>query len=372
MINFLKEIFYLINFFSIFKNKKKIVFYSEGNNNWIHLRNLIKNIEKKTTFPIIYITSSKSDYGLKFSNKKVIKLLITSRSLVNWTISNLDKSIVCMSTPDLNKYGFNKSKKNSKYYYIHHSLCSLHMIYRESAFNAFDVMLCSGNHHLREIRKIVKFYDLPKKEIIKYGYPRISEIKKNLTIKLKNKFLNTKKTILLAPSWGKNTILNYYNTKLIELLIKDFNIILRPHPRTIMMDTELIKKIKDKYCGNHSFIYDESPNCEKSFYNSDMLISDWSGVAYEYSLTTNKFVLFIDLPKKINNPNYKKIKIKPFEEIMRNKIGKILKRSNLNKIKNTINASIDDKFDISDYIYKQSQGNKAVIKKINIDLKSLN
>lgn len=371
MFSFFKEIIHLINFFSIFNNTKKIVFYSEGNNCWIHLKNLLANIEKKTKFPIIYITSDKSDLGLQLKSKRIIKLLITNKSLLNWMISNLDKSIVCMSTPDLNKYGFNKSKKNSKYYYIHHSLCSLHMIYREYAFNAFDVMFCSGGHHLKEIRNIDKFYNLPKKEIVKYGYPRINEIKKNLSIKLKNKFLNNKKTILIAPSWGKTSILNHYNTKLIDLLIEDFNIILRPHPRTIMMDIDLIKKINDKYLNNQNFFYDESPYCEKSFYKSDMLISDWSGIAYEYSLTTNKFVLFIDMPKKINNLNYKKIKIKPFEEVMRNKIGKILKRSNLNRMKEVINRNINKKFDISGYIYNQYQGNNLAIKKIKIDLKKL-
>ena len=44
-----------------------------------------------------------------------------------------------------------------------------------------------------------------------------------------------------------------------------------------------------------------------TIFEADLMITDWSGIAYEYAYTTCKPVLFIDTPMKIMNPEYKKI-----------------------------------------------------------------
>ena len=51
------------------------------------------------------------------------------------------------------------------------------------------------------------------------------------------------------------------------------------------------------------------------------MISDWSGAALEYSFGLNKPVIFLDLPKKINNPSYKDIDVIPLEVSIREDIG---------------------------------------------------
>ena len=55
-----------------------------------------------------------------------------------------------------------------------------------------------------------------------------------------------------------------------------------------------------------------------------MMISDWSGVAIEYALSQAKPTLFIDVPKKINNPDYVEIDITPIEISIRPQIGSIV------------------------------------------------
>ena len=44
---------------------------------------------------------------------------------------------------------------------------------------------------------------------------------------------------------------------------------------------------------------------------SDVMISDWSGAALEYAFGLEKPVLFIDMPKKINNPEHDRIDCPP-------------------------------------------------------------
>ena len=58
-----------------------------------------------------------------------------------------------------------------------------------------------------------------------------------------------------------------------------------------------------------------------SIINSDVVITDWSGTAYEFAFVTNKPVLFINTPPKVNNPEYEKITVPPLKISLRDKIG---------------------------------------------------
>ena len=65
---------------------------------------------------------------------------------------------------------------------------------------------------------------------------------------------------------------------------------------------------------------------------ADLLITDLSGIALEYAFGTERPVIFIDLPLKIKNPNYKDLKVDPFELSIRSEIGKIVPPDNIDDI----------------------------------------
>ena len=62
------------------------------------------------------------------------------------------------------------------------------------------------------------------------------------------------------------------------------------------------------------------------------MISSWSGAALEYSFGLERPVLFVDVPRKVNNPDYEKIDIVPLEDQIRELNGTVLKASNCNSI----------------------------------------
>ncbi len=72
------------------------------------------------------------------------------------------------------------------------------------------------------------------------------------------------------------------------------------------------------------FIYEEDVAGQDSLHNSDVMISDWSGAALDYAFGLNKPVIFVDVPRKVNNPDYKELDIEPFEAQIREKIGTIV------------------------------------------------
>ena len=68
------------------------------------------------------------------------------------------------------------------------------------------------------------------------------------------------------------------------------------------------------------------------------MITDWSGIGYEYAFVCERPVIYVDVPKKARNKDYEKIKIVPLEISIRNKIGEIVSVDCLENIPETIES----------------------------------
>ena len=163
--------------------------------------------------------------------------------------------------------------------------------------------------------------------LIKYGYGRLDAIIKEAQKRpRKEKPVGAPKHVLVAPSWGpKGTLESGVGAEIIDQSIKEgYKVTLRPHPQTVKFAKVKIDAILKKHRDDPMFIYEGDIAGQDSLHDSDVMISDWSGVAMEYAYGFEKPVLFIDLPRKINNPEYAKIEIEPIEVSVRNEIGKVV------------------------------------------------
>lgn len=304
----------------------QVAFYSEGESHWPHLENIVSSILNDSKLSISYLTSSKSDPGFKFKHPKFKCFYIGNGVLRDFLFQTLNSKVVVLTMPDLNQFSVKRSRYETHYIYVQHSLVSLHMIYRDRAFNHYDTICCSGPHHIREIRAIEKIYNLPRKKILEHGYSRLDSLIKVNTYseinKKRDKGFKIKK-ILIAPSWGPSCIIesNLCLRLINDLLHADYEVILRPHQETMRKSEDKIQDILKIYNKNNNFRLDLEVSNHSSFSESDVMISDWSGAALEYSFAFLKPVIFCDLPKKINNPNYKYVEIEPFEIKIRQEIG---------------------------------------------------
>ena len=96
---------------------------------------------------------------------------------------------------------------------------------------------------------------------------------------------------------------------------------------------ELNRRFEDK----RDFSYETEMGSQESLHASDIMISDWGGAAYEYAFGLERPVIFIDLPRKVNNPEYKKILLEsgylePIEVAIRSKIGLVVSTDRLEDI----------------------------------------
>ena len=100
----------------------------------------------------------------------------------------------------------------------------------------------------------------------------------------------------------------------------------------------MIDRWKNKI--GEGLVFETNFASNQSQYDADVLITDWSGIAYEYSFTTGKPSLFINTKIKLLNPNWEKIGITPLEVSLRDQIGKSLNKNELTKINDVIKEMI--------------------------------
>jgi len=318
--------------------ERSIVFYAENEASMNHFRTLIFELTERMNFQICYITSVKNDQILSSKNKNILSFYIGEGAARTKFFLTLRAKILVMDMPDLDRYHIKRSKAYPVHYiYLFHSMFSIHSYLRKGALDNYDTIFCVGPHHVNELRTTEKLYGLKPKTIVNYGFGRLDTL-----LQEKEKFAksdsNLKDLILITPSYGDENLLEKCGIELIDTLLKsDFRVLLRPHFRTLRDSKELIDSIKNKFGKNPSFIFEDGVIPPEYFHNSICMISDWSGISMEYAFTFERSVIFIDVPKKILNPDADDLPLEPIEISIRKKIGHIVSTNNIREIQNIIN-----------------------------------
>ena len=126
----------------------------------------------------------------------------------------------------------------------------------------------------------------------------------------------------------KNIILLVEET--VEVLLNaGYHVTVRPHLMTYKLAPKCIQNLVDKFDRYTSFDLDPDTSSSDLLHIADIMVSDWSGVALEFAFGLEKPIAFIDVPIKVNNPEYSRLRAIPIEISLRDKIGKVLPADNL-------------------------------------------
>lgn len=332
--------------------KMKLMFYSEQSGFYKYFQNIIEALLEKTDEPIYYVTSDPHDNIFNHPNKQIKAYYISGNQLIA-LMMKLECKMVVMTTPDLHKYHIKRSKvrKNIEYVYVDHACSSLNMSYRTGAFDYFDTIFAVSRRQGIEIREMEKLRKTKKKRIVKCGYGLIDNMIAAYDSLEKKE--NEKPTILVAPSWQYDNLLDSCLDNILSGLISDkYKVIVRPHPQYIkrypLQMEAIIEKYKDKFNENFAIETDFSSNV--TVYTADMVITDWSAIAFEFSFTTNKPTLFVDTEMKIINKDYQQIKTKPFDITARNRVGKSISKEDTQNIAMIVEDLLENKDNYAEQI----------------------
>ena len=280
----------------------------------------------------------------------------------------LDADVVVMTMPDLENYHIKRSyiRKDIEYIYIPHGMDSLNMTMRTGSMDHFDTVFCTGKHQKEEIEKTEQVYELPQKNLVEWGYCLLDSMRDDYN-KMEKKVSDVK-SILIAPSWQKDNIVDSCLDELLDNLKgHGYKITVRPHPQHVRHMPERMQQLKDRFANDDDIEIQTDFSSNSTVFEADMMITDWSGICYEYAYTTCKPVLFIDTPMKVMNPEYEKIGVEPINIWMRDSIGASLKPDEMDRIPEVVDQILkhteDYKQKIDEFVheYVYNLGNSAQV-----------
>jgi len=268
----------------------------------------------------------------------------------------LDTDIMVTTVPDLQNYHMKRSviRDDIEYIYIPHGPASTHLTMKEAAYDHFNTIFCVGPHQAAEIRRREELANIPRKKLVKAGYGLYDQLVSSYaTLPQKS---NKKPKILIAPSWQADNILELCIDNMLNALSgRGFTVIVRPHPQFIRMFPDQIEALTTRYSkyttdGDITFELDFSGN--DSIFTSDILITDWSGIAYEFSYCTLKPSIFVNTPMKVLNPNYKKYGLDVLDISLRDKVGISLNIEDIKDIYKSVEHLLAEKDSFREQIQK--------------------
>jgi YidC/Oxa1 family membrane protein insertase len=311
------------------ENSGKLVFYSIIAGQYKYFSEIIDYLLANTDIVVHYITNDFNDKLLTQKRERLEVYYISEKRAITFMLK-LKAKIVVMTAPNLQQYHIKRSVvcPDIEYVFTYHHFTSL-MLLREGALDHFDTVFCVGKHQVEEIRRTEQQYGLPQKKLVKVGYGQIDKLQRMYSAMPQTEHKIPQ--ILIAPSWSEKNILDSCLDEIIKNLAGNYKLIVRPHPEYIRRFPEKWQTIMNKYnMGNLSFDQDFLSN--DSIYQSDILITDWSNIAYEFSYCTKKPTIYINTPMKVMNSEYHKLGIEPLDITLRDKLGVSVDIDKLNSL----------------------------------------
>ena len=338
-------------------NEKKIpiVIFSDDKRYWTVFEPLCREFDRRGV-DIVYMTASPDDPALKNPYEHIKGEFIGENNKAFAKLNFLNATLVLSTTPGLDVYQWKRSKKVQYYVHMLHAANEI-AGYRMFGTDYYDALLLSGEYQVRDVRYLESIRNLPEKEIVKIGIPYLDEMYARLH-KAQNADIKSGKkerTVLLAPSWGKSAILSKFGERIIDVLIETgYSIIIRPHPQSFTSEREMLDTLMEKYPNSEKLEWNRDNDNFEVLKRADILISDFSGVVFDFSLVHEKPVIYTDT--KVDKGPYDAWWLKTpywtFTALPR--IGQELNEENLDSLKEMIDSCLSDE--------KYAQGRQEVIR----------
>lgn len=273
-------------------NKKiPFVIFSDDKRYWSIFEPICRELDKRGK-DILYITASPDDPALTSGYAHVKAECIENESKLYTRLNFLNATMVLSTTPGLDVYQWKRSREVDYYVHIPHAANDI-TLYRMFGLDYYDAILLSGEYQVKQIREMEKLRDLPSKEIVKVGIPYMDEMAKRL--KEVGPMEEHERTVLLAPSWGDSAIFGVYGGKIIEALLQTgYHVIVRPHPQSFTSEKDMLDKLMKEYPESDQLEWNRDRDNFDVLHRSDILISDFSGVTFDFALIYDKPIIYTE------------------------------------------------------------------------------
>jgi len=313
----------------------KFVIYAEDKRYWPFFELVLDELEARQ-IEILYLTTSADDPVFSSKYRFIKGKYIGQGNKAYAYLNFLSAIFVLTTTPHLDVFQWKRSKTVKHYCNMIHGAGGA-LLYRIFSFDYFDSVLVPGEIEIPEIRMVEQARKLPEKQLAVVGntfFDRYVEKIRRIPNEEKHLF-----TVLVSPSWGPSALLNIFGEKLLDPLAQtEWRVIIRPHPQSVIVEKQMLDNLTERYKENPNIEWDYNHENIYALAKSDVMISDFSGIIYD-------FVFLFDKPVLVNiqNLDFRRldaysIQQEPYFFQAIRKVGVELDGSNLENIRETITS----------------------------------
>ena len=327
----------------------KLAIFSDDKRYWSVFEPILKEMNDRG-FDCVYMTASEDDPGLKSEMEHVKAECIGPGNKAFAKLNFIKATIVLSTTPGVDVYQWKRSKDAKYYVHIPHSPAEM-TTYRMFGIDFYDAVLCSGQFQIDDTRDLEETRHLKAKELVLTGSPFMDEKRKKFEERKAEADSSSEapdssektRTVLLAPSWGTSAILSRYGADFIrDLLSTGYHIIVRPHPQSFTSEKELMDKLMAEFPNSDQLEWNRDTDNFDALNRSDILISDFSGVIFDFSLVFDKPVICADTEFDASPYDAWWLKRLPWGLSVIPRLGAKLTKENRGDLKKMIDDCLED------------------------------
>lgn len=269
---------------------KPYAIYSEGKNYWNTFKPVCDEFEARK-IPLAFLTSSKDDPCFDQGYQYVKAEFIGEGNAAFARLNMLSAGVLLSTTPGLNVYQWKRSRNVKRYAHVLH-MSNDATTYRLFGLDYYDAVLLTGDYQKTDLRYLEEARGIAKKDLVTVGCAYLDVLAQKMDGVPEEK--EHPFTVLVSPSWGDVGVLKRYGEKLLDPLSKSgWRIIVRPHPQSKKSEADMLERLEARYkdCPNVEWDY-ERDNIY-SLKKADIMISDFSGIIFDYTFLRDKPVMYV-------------------------------------------------------------------------------
>ena len=258
-----------------------IVFYSEGRAYWSTFRPVLLALVKRRV-SVTFLTSDPEDpvFGASELSPFVHARFIGKGNTAYTALGFLEADVFVLTTPGIDVLQIKRSPGVKRYIHIVHAVGDIHT-YKFYSFDYYDAVYCACSGQAESLRALESIRKTKAKELPLLGCAYLD----GLVQRQKEECVRPEeKTVLVAPTWGKNGLLTKTGARVPLLLAKaGFHVILRPHPQSFVSDKAVMEEVLKAIEGDAAIELDRNPDGFVSLSRASAMVSDISGVIFDYA-----------------------------------------------------------------------------------------
>ena len=277
-------------------DKIPYVIFSDSKRYWNVFKPVCDEFERRGV-DVQYWTMSEDDPALTREYNHVRTVFIGEGNKAFSKLNIMNARIVLATTPGLDVLQWKRSQNVDYYVHILHQPGDT-TFYRMFGLDHYDAVLISGEYEEKQLRDIEELRGIKRRETCLTGITYLDTMKARYEAsgKAETGKESDNKTVLLAPTWGETAILSRFGEKIISALVNTgYNIIIRPHPQSFESEKEMMDKLMARFPESETLHWNRDNDNFDVLKNSDIMITDFSGVMFDYALIFDRPFIYADI-----------------------------------------------------------------------------